>query len=458
MKKNSTKKDRANSVIQSAVSAIEHISIDELRPHPNNARTHSRQQVRLLTRSIKQFGLVRLPLIDGTNQIIAGHGITEAARAAGLKTIPVVRATHLTQPQVRAYCIADNRLSEKSAWDKQALATELEFLTEYIDLADIGFEVAEADIIFEEAAEANNPQSVEDELPNLAATSPATRVGDCWQLGEHRLLCGDALSGASYDALLRGELAQFVFADPPYNVPIRGHVSGLGRAKHREFAMASGEMSEAQFIEFLTTAMQRMKERSIDGAIHQLCIDWRHSPEMSIAGRSVYGDRSLKNICIWCKTNAGMGSFYRSQHEMIYVWRSGEGQHINNIELGRHGRSRSNVWDYAGLNSFKCDRKDELAMHPTVKPVALVADAIKDCSTHGGIVVDPFVGSGTSIIAAERTGRKARAIEIDPIYIDVAVARWEAYTGRFATLADDGRTFEEIKEERAGSKTIRGRK
>lgn len=450
--KRTKKEDLVADAIKIFANKIEQIPIEALRAHPNNARTHSRQQVRQLGRSLVKFGFVRPVLVDGDNQIIAGHGITDAARAAGIKTIPIVRASHLSSTLVRAYCIADNRLTEKSNWDKQTLAAELEFLSTQIELSDIGFEVPEADIIFEEAAETTDRQRLEDQLPVPGAGAATSTIGDCWLLGPHRLLCADALLNTSYQALLGGELAQFVFTDPPYNVRIQGHASGLGRKKHREFAMASGEMTRSQFKEFLTNGMSRMKAHSVDGAIHQICIDWRHSREMAEAGESAYGVSALKNICIWRKTNAGMGSLYRSQHEMIYVWVSGCGEHINNVELGKHGRSRSNVWDYAGVNSFKRGRSDELAMHPTVKPVALIADAIKDCSSRDGIILDPFGGSGTSIIAAERTGRRARTIEIDPAYVDVAVSRWEAYTGRFATHFESGKTFEEIKEERSKSK------
>ena len=241
-----------------------------------------------------------------------------------------------------------------------------------------------------------------------------------------------------------------VFIDPPYNVPIDGHVSGLGAVKHREFAMASGEMSEAEFISFLETAFRNLAEHSGDGAVHFVCMDWRHILEVMTAGRAAYSE--LKNLCVWNKTNGGMGSFYRSKHELVFVFKSGRAAHINNFELGQHGRSRTNVWDYAGVNSLKADRLDELAMHPTVKPVALVADAIKDCSKRGGIVLDSFAGSGTTIIAAEKTGRHAHAMEIDPVYVDTTVCRWQAYTDGTAVHADTGETFAEIETNRAAER------
>ena len=236
---------------------------------------------------------------------------------------------------------------------------------------------------------------------------------------------------------------------PPYNDAIR-NVSGLGKTHHREFAMASGEMNSEQFSNFLEEIFRQLADHTSDGSLHHICMDWRHAWEMLTAGRTVYW--ALKNICVWSKTNGGMGSFYRSQHELIFVWQKGPGSHVNNIELGRHGRSRTNVWTYQGVNTFKQDREDELRMHPTVKPVALVADAIKDCTLHGALVLDSFGGSGTTMIAAEKTGRKARMIEIDPHYVDVAVRRWQAYTGKLAIHAESGRTFEEIEETQARRK------
>jgi len=260
-------------------------------------------------------------------------------------------------------------------------------------------------------------------------------------LGAHRLHCGDARDSNAYKALLQGAKAEFIFADPPYNVPIAGNVSGLGRIRHRDFAMASGEMNQSEYIVFLQDVVRLLCAHTQDGSIHDICMDWRHAFEMLVAGRAVYSE--LKNLCIWNKSNAGMGSFYRSKHELIFIWKSGRGSHVNNFELGQHGRLRSNVWDYAGVNSFKQGRMDELAMHPTVKPVMLVADALRDCSRRGGLILDPFAGSGTTVIAAERTGRKARLIEIDPAYCDLIVRRWQDYTGKYAIHAKSGIIFED---------------
>jgi DNA modification methylase len=319
-----------------------------------------------------------------------------------------------------------------------------------VDIELTGFEMAEIDIILEEAREATGAASgPEDTTPEPSGGLAVSRAGDLWLLGSHRLLCGDARDKAAYAHLMEGAKAEFVFTDPPYNVEIDGHVCGLGRVRHRDFAMGCGEMSEAEFTTFLKSVFTLLAEHSLEGSIHQICMDWRHMAEMLGAGHAVYCE--LKNLCVWNKSNAGMGSFYRSKHELVFVWKSGTAAHINNFELGQHGRHRSNVWDYAGVNSMRAGRLEELAMHPTVKPVALVADAIKGCSRRGGLVLDPFCGSGTILIAAERTGRKARALEIDPTYVDVAVRRWQAYTGKTAVLAGSGDTFETVAEQRSAN-------
>jgi DNA modification methylase len=432
---------------------IETTSVRELRPHPNNARTHSKKQIRQIAKSIAQFGFCNPVLVDDAKQIIAGHGRVEAAKLLGIDAVPTCQLSHLSEADKRAYVLADNKLAEKAGWDRDLLAIELQGLIELdVDIELTGFEMAEVDLILEEAREASgDPSGPEDGVPELAPGPAVSQTGDLWLLGRHRLLCADAREQAAYDRLLEGAKAQFVFTDPPYNVEIDGHVCGLGRIRHREFAMGCGEMSEAEFTAFLKAVFALLAENSVGGSIHQICMDWRHMGEMLAAGRAVYSE--LKNLCVWNKSNAGMGSFYRSKHELVFVWKSGAAAHINNFELGQHGRHRSNVWDYAGVNTMRAGRRDELAMHPTVKPVALVADAIKDCSRRGGLVLDPFCGSGTILIAAERTGRKARGLEIDPNYVDVAVRRWQAHTGKSAILAGSGETFEGVEEQRVAKPT-----
>lgn len=427
------------------------VPVERLTQYKGNARTHSKAQIRQIANSIARFGFTNPVLIDDDGQIIAGHGRVEAAKQLGLLAIPARRLSHLSEADKRAYVLADNKLAEKAGWDRETLAIELQGLIELdFEVELTGFEVPEIDVILEDAdaatAEANGP---EDEIPARRPGACTTQPGDVWVLDKHRILCGNALDDSDYVRLLGDEKAEFVFTDPPYNVRIDGNVCGKGAIHHREFAMASGEMSKDEFTDFLATAFRHLAAHSTDGSIHDLCMDWRHIEEMMAAGNQVY--RELKNLCVWAKKSPGMGTFYRSRHELVFVWKSGTAAHINNFKLGQHGRTRTNVWEYAGITSMGAERLEQLAMHPTVKPVALVADAIRDCSRRKGIVLDPFLGSGTTVIAAERTGRRARGIELDPAYVDVAIRRWQSYTGKAATLAATGRTFEYVAGERAGA-------
>ena len=354
---------------------IENIPIKNLRRYQNNPRLHPKSQIEKLVRANDEFGFLIPLLIDNRNNVLAGHARLEAANKLSLPCVPCIRASHLTETQKRTFIILDNRLTEEAEWDFQLLAKEIEFLQdEGIDLATTGFEIAEIEMIFDAVTSNTCSPATDDILPNLAPDNIVTKPGDLWILGDHRLFCGDARRLESFQILLSDEIAQLAFVDPPYNLKIRGHVSGNGRVKHREFAQASGEKTSAQFQKFLEESLGLLAEHSVDGSIHFVCSDWRHLDEMLAAGRRTY--RELKNLVIWNKTNAGMGSFYRSQHELIFVWKNGRGKHINNVELGRHGRNRTNVWTYSGANAFSPDRLDDLAMHPTVKPVAMVADAV----------------------------------------------------------------------------------
>ena len=437
------KRDGSSTSAISVPQQIKYRATDSILPNPRNARTHSAQQIQQIARSIERFGFNNPVLVDQNNQIIAGHGRVAAAKLLGYDTVPTLRVEHLSNEEKRAYIIADNRLAERAGWDNTILAVELQGLSDLgFDVELTGFEIPEIEMIFDVVTPNASP-ATDDVLPSLATGKVITRAGDLWILSDHRLFCGDARRRESFEMLLSGEVAQLVFIDPPYNVKIRGHVSGKGRVKHREFVHASGEKTPAQFAKFLEESLSLLAEHSSDGAIHFICSDWRHLDEMLTAGRRTY--RELKNLVVWNKTNAGMGSFYRSQHELIFVWKNGRGRHINNVELGRYGRNRSNVWTYAGANTFKADRLDELAMHPTVKPVALVADAIRDCSRRSELVLDSFGGSGTTLIACERTHRKARLIEVDPIYCDQIVRRWQKLTGQNAVHRITGKLFDQTK-------------
>ncbi len=427
---------------------IEEIPTTALIANPRNARTHSRQQIAKIAASIEEFGFTNPVLIDENAVLIAGHGRLAAARQLGLACVPAIRIRHLNAAQKRALALADNRIALDAGWDLEILAAELEALAVCdvdFDVEITGFETGEIDVLIGEEAEAiDAADEVPDADPEAAVVS---RPGDLWLIGPHRLLCGDATDAAAYTRLMAGREAQMVFADPPYNVPIAGHVSGLGRVRHREFAMASGEMSAAAFTGFLVTTLGHHAAHSVDGAIHFVCMDWRHMDALLTAGRQVYAE--LKNLCVWTKTNAGMGSLYRSQHELVFVFKVGTGAHVNNVALGRHGRHRSNVWTYPGVNTFGADRAATLAMHPTVKPVRMVADAIRDCSRRGAIVLDGFAGSGTTLLAAARTGRIGYGIEIDPRYIDVALRRLAKHAGLDAVHAETGKSFTELAAMRA---------
>lgn len=428
--------------------SIEHRPPGALKPYGRNARTHSPKQITQIAASIKTFGFNNPVLVDQHDVIIAGHGRLEAAKQLGLASVPTIRLEHLTDAEKRAYILADNKLAEKAGWDREILAIELQNLMELeldFDLSITGFEVPEIDVLIDSLDAKGKPDPI-DVVPEVEGPS-LTRLGDIWEIGSHRLICGDATERATYDRLLQGEKAQLVFTDPPYNVKIQGHVSGLGAIQHREFAMASGEMSEAEFAGFLGQVFANLVAVSGDGAISFICMDWRHMREVLAAAEGRYAE--LKNLCVWAKTNGGMGSLYRSQHELVFVFKAGSAPHINNVELGKHGRYRTNLWTYAGANSFSATRDDDLAMHPTVKPVALVADAILDCSRRKGIVLDAFGGSGTTLAAAHKTGRRGYAIELDPSYCDTIVARLEKLTGGSAKLAATGQTFAEVRAERS---------
>jgi len=402
--------------------------IDGLRPYAKNARTHSANQVRQIAASIETYGFTNPVLIDDEDTILAGHGRVEAARSLGMREVPCVTLSSMTAQQKRAYVLADNKLALNAGWDEELLAEELQALMDEdggFDLSVTGFSVPEIDAIVEAPRPEEPGDPRDDRVPDAAEVPARCRPGDLWQLGAHRLVCGDARDARTLSLLMDGEAARMVFADPPYNVPIDGHVGGLGQIRHREFAMASGEMSPAAFTAFLEGSLRPLADHSLDGSIHFVCMDWRHLGELMAAGDAVYDE--LKNLIVWAKDNGGMGSFYRSRHELIFAFKKGRAPHVNSFELGQHGRYRTNVWQYRGVNTFGSARMDELAMHPTVKPVQMIADAIRDVSGRGEIVLDSFGGSGSTLIAAEKTGRRARLCEIDPVYCDRIVARWERY-------------------------------
>jgi DNA modification methylase len=383
---------------------------------------------------MRTFGYNVPILIDSNLAVIAGHGRLLAAKQLGLAEVPTIQLDHLTEVQIKAFTIADNRLTETSQWDDKLLAEELKELAELdldFSLEATGFDMGEIDFRIENLTAAQADNKADEEV--LPTVGPAvTRPGDLWELGPHRVYCGSALESESFAALMDGERAEAIFTDPPYNVRINGHASGLGAVRHREFFMACGEMNSDEYTQFLEKSFKLLARNSTDGSLHFIANDWRHTPEVLAAGQDTYTE--LKNICVWAKNNAGMGSFYRSKHEFIFVFKAGRGPHRNNIQLGRHGRHRTNVWSYPGANTFSATSEEGTLskLHPTVKPTRLVADAIMDCTSRGSLVLDSFLGSGTTVIAAERTGRRCYGLEIDPLYVDTIIRRWQAYSGETA--------------------------
>jgi DNA modification methylase len=426
------------------IAQIQLVAVETLKPNPRNARTHSKRQIKLIAESLRAFGFLNPVLIDENRMIIAGHGRVEAAKRLGMTDVPTLRVDHLTDDEKRAYVVADNQLAARAGWDNDILAIELQHLTEIVvdfDVTVTGFEPPVIDLIIEGAKQT----SPEDAIEAIDRSGPAvSRPGDLWRLGPHRVFCGDALKMQTCAMVMGEQAVSVVFADPPYNVPVSGFVTSSARLAHREFAMGVGEMGEDEFIGFLKAAMTCARRFSVPGAVQFWCQDWRHQFELLRAARMV-GLEHL-NTCAWVKDNGGMGSFYRSGYECVGVFKVSGARHRNNIELGKHGRNRNNVWRYPGAATFsKTSEEGKLnELHPTVKPVALIADALLDCSIRGDLVLDPFLGSGSTLMAAERTGRICRAIELDPIYVDVAIRRWRRVTGEPAIHAESGATFDEI--------------
>src|SRR5882757_7478364 len=411
------------SPVQSSRLVVTYRRVGEFIPDPRNARTHPKRQIDQIKASIDAFGFTNPILADPDGHIIAGHGRLQAARAMGFSEVPTITLSGLSDTQKRALRIADNKIALNAGWDLEILQLELSELASIdidIDPTLTGFSTGEIDVILSSAGDPDD-----EVIPPVSAT-PRTRPGDIWILGDHRVGCGDGRDDGFLQRVIGHEARiDAAFLDPPYNVPIGGHAVSAGR--HREFAMASGEMSEAEFRSFLDDTLGAAARCSRDGAIHFVCMDWRHMDSVSAVGSTVYGERL--NLCVWNKSNAGMGSLYRSKHELIFVDRVGTAPHLNMVELGRHGRNRTNVWDYASVNSLQGGRREDLALHPTVKPTGLVADAILGVMRRGDLVLDLFLGSGTTLLAAERTGRRFRGLDIDPAYVDVAIERWSARTG-----------------------------
>lgn len=429
--------------------AIELVCLDDLKPADRNPRTHDRKQIDKIVRSIRTYGFTNPVLIDEDNRILAGHGRLAAARKIGMKEVPCLRLAGMSAAQKRAYVIADNQLALAAGWNTEVLADQLgELILGGFDVELTGFDQVEVDtVLSDQAARSTKTREADNNIPARPSEGQAVcRVGDAWQLGRHRLICGDAKDPAVLARLMDGDQADMIFTDVPYNLSIRDVVSTKGAKGHEEFVEASGEMSPDEFEAFLTLTLGNAAAVCCDGAIAYTFIDWRHQSELLAAGRASFTE--LKNLCVWVKRNGGMGSFYRSRHELVFVWKQGTAPHINTFGLGDKGRYRTNVWEYAGVNSFGASRDEELEMHPTVKPVALVMDAIRDVTHRGHVVLDVFGGSGTTLIAAESTGRACYMLELDPGYCDVIIRRYQRLTGKPALYSGSERTFEDLAGER----------
>jgi DNA modification methylase len=423
---------------------IQYLSPSALPALGRKSRTHPKEQIRRIADSIRTFGFTVPVLIDETNKVIAGNARVEAALQLGLSQVPVVTLSHLTREQKRAFVIAENQLATLSGWDKGVLRIEFQELSE-IDL-DFSLEITGFDEPQIDALMLGGDESRANKVPP-PPSEPTSRLGDLWLLGEHRLFCGDSTNSVSLSALLTGEHARAVFTDAPYNVKISGHVTGGG--KHDEFVMASGEMTDEEFTQFLARSFQQISASLIPGGVAYFCMDWRHAAHVFEALKTT--DLEYMNLVVWDKGSGGMGSWYRSQHELIFALRKAGAKHLNRVELGRHGRDRSNVWSYPGVNGFGSDKARAREMHPTVKPMALVRDAILDCTARGDLVLDLFSGSGTTLVAAHDVGRRGAAIELDPRYVDTGVIRWQDFAGQEARLAASGQTFREVREERSAT-------
>lgn len=426
--------------------ALEEVPITEIRLPDRVLKPPTKRGIATAKAILGQWGPVVPVLISDDGTLMAGFELHAAARELELATIKAVRVSSLTEVDRRALTIALARLPELSKWDAGVLQTEFKELLSLdleFDLHDLtGFTIGELDVILEDAVAADEPDPTDDIPEPPAPEHVVTRPGDVFMVGKHRILCGTCLEAEPYQNLLREDMARMLFSDPPYNIAIKGNVS----RKHEDFAMGVGEQSREEFTALLETMIRLSSHHLVDGGLAYLFMDRRHLLELQMAAEQA--GLSLIDLCIWNKLSGGMGGLYRSQHEPIYIFKHGKAPHINNVELGKHGRYRTNVWDHRGLSSFGKGRDTALADHPTVKPVNLLAEAIKDCTRRGDVVLDPFAGSGSTLLAAERCGRVGYGIELEPKYVDVTVRRMETLTGKQAIHEATGLTFAQMRRRR----------
>lgn len=413
---------------------IQSLPIGSINLPPKNLRKNQQKQVLRLMESVREFGQVAPILVDEDLNLIDGQMLLEALSELDASEINCCIINHLTEDQLRLPRIALNTIQTKAEWDPLELGVELIELDALdFDLTITGLEVAELDSLMLMSTE-----PAEEDVPE-APDCPVTKPGDLWRLGAHRLYCGNALDEEAYASVLDGKTVQLVFTDPPYNLKIKNNVSGLGKVKHDDFAMGVGEMSADEFSEFLSSALSLCRDHSGKGSVFYVCMDWRQIHNLQRAAQKS-GLHHI-NTCVWDKGNGGMGALYRSRHELVPVFCTDPVPAVNNIQLGKFGRNRTNVWQYPGANSKGSSANDALHLHATPKPIELVADAILDVTKPKAYVLDPFIGSGTTILAAEKTNRIAFGIELEPQFVDVAIVRWQKMTGKKAVHAETGLPF-----------------
>lgn len=421
---------------------IENVALGQIRAYVKNAKNHPESQIQQIAASIQQFGFNNPILVDENLEIIAGHGRMAAAQILGLDTVPVIRLAHLSDAQKRAYRLADNKIAENGGWNADLLRleiSELEQICGDMDVSIPGFSDVELDVLTMDNR--TTADSKANNVPYIPENEIVTRPGDVWCIGDHRIICGNSMDAATFETLLGTRQADMVLQDPPYNVKISGHVCGSGNIRHKEFKMASGEMSTDEFMQFLHKNFELCAKYSRHGALQYNFMDWRHMGEILSAGSNVFS--SLINMCVWCKTSGGMGSLYRSQHELCFIFKNGKESHTNNVQLGKNGRYRTNVWQYAGVNAFGRHRSD-IQMHPTVKPVEMLKDAILDVTRRGDVVLDTFLGSGSTLIAAHQSKRICYGIELEPLYVDTAIRRFLEMFHIDAVHQATGKTYSEL--------------
>lgn len=425
---------------------VEYVEAARLRADQRPTKKHSARQIKKLAASIDRLGFNVPVLVDDDLQVISGHGRIAAAKLIGLDTLPVIRIAHLDAQQRRLFAIFDNKVATEGTIDLEAVRLELAEIViadPELDLTDSGFEIAEIDAM-NGLARTNELDDLDDDPE--PPTHPVSRVGDLWLLGRHRLICGDATDAAVIDALVAGRRIRALISDPPYNLAIPGVVSGKGRVKHDNFVMASGEMSHDEFIDFLSRFLAAAIPHLVDGAMALLFMDWRHIAELLRAGET----QGLvhRQLLVWAKSNPAMGALWRNAHELVAVFKHGDAPYVDNVQLGKFGRNRSNVLHYPGANVPTKGRRRALELHATVKPVALIADLILDVTNPGDSVLDCFGGSGTTLIAADAVARDACLAELDPRYVDTIIERWLRKSGQPVTLAATGETWEMVRDAR----------